>query len=184
MKTKILHFFLFTIVSVLFLSCTSKIGGNGTSNGAGTGNTENDVAFNPTTSSDMQIYNYKALRQRFIDQFGLSPTSNTIVMLDAKKTAFLGKAYTSSFAKEWAAVVSTACGEISDTLAFPDGKSIAPIWKLLTHTDPTDNVKEMETSVITATAGETDDVTTFGMCFAAFTSPPAVFINYTSTEKI
>lgn len=162
---------------------TSRVGGSGSSDGAGTGNTINDVAFNPTTSSDLQIYNYKALRQRFIDTFGLSATSETIVALDSKKSAFLGTRYTATFAKEYAAVVAVACGEISDSVAFPEPKSITQVWKLLTETEPNVDVKEIETSILTETAAETVDVTNYGLCFAAFTSPPAVFINYTTTEK-
>jgi|JI10StandDraft_1071094.scaffolds.fasta_scaffold35387_5 hypothetical protein len=185
MKLRITIMVLLLASSLGLSSCAnSRVGGSGSSNGTGVGNTENDVAFNPTTSSDLQIYNYKALRQRFINTFGLSASSDTIVALDAKQNAFKGIKYNATFAKEFAAVVAVACGEIPDSVAFPDGKSITHIWKLLNETEPTDDVKEIESKILADTAAETADVTTYGLCFAAFTSPPSVFINYTHAKSI
>ena len=174
-----------SLALLMFLSAcqiTSQVGGTGATNGSQSPNgTQSDIAFNPTTSSDLQTYNYKALRQRFINTFNLAANSDTIAELDAKQNAFKGIRYNSTFAKEYAAVVAIACGEISDSIAFPDGKSIDHIWKLLNETDPTADVKEVETKILDETAGQTDDVSTYGLCFAAFTLPASVFINYTHT---
>lgn len=165
---------------VTLLSCTSSriVSGDGSSVN-GTGTSANDVAFDPTKSTNLQIKPYKALRQQLMSVFQLSSGSDTITELDANKAAFSSKSYDSKYAKAYTSLVATLCAEYSSSAGlFPDGLVIDHLWKKLTELEPDEDAKKMETDILREASSSANDIKEFGLCYGIMTSPSVMFVNF------
>ncbi len=173
--------YLAAILCIFLFSCTtSRVGSSGSSNN-GTGNSVNDVAFDPTKSTNLQIKPYKAMRQQLMSIFGLTSGSDTITQLDTNKASFMTKSYNSTYSKAYTSLVATLCGEYSANV-FPDGLTIDYLWERLTELKPDETAKKMEADILTAAASSSSDIKEFGLCYGIMTSPSVMFVNFIKTN--
>jgi hypothetical protein len=176
------NYFILCLIALLCSCTNSRVGSNGSSGSAGGGNSVNDVAFDPTKSTNLQIKPFKALRQQLMSVFSLTSGSDTITQLDANEASFMTKSYNSTYSKAYTSLVATLCGEYSANV-FPDGLTVDHLWGKLTELKPDEDIKKMETEILAAASSSSSDIKEFGLCYGIMTSPSVMFVNFVKTSS-
>lgn len=169
------HFVLLSVF--VLLSC-------GSSNIDGGGSNAQDVAFNPTTTTNLEVVGYNVLTNRLLVDFGLDADSDAFEMLEDQKSIFdlPDPAFTSIFSVSYIKIMAKACEEMSDDALFPNGAKIDTAWKTLTGKTADAGAKTLEADILDATSGLGEDIKIFSLCMAVALDAQTVFINFVANE--
>ena len=170
-------FFSFTVLFILLAGCTSRVGG-GSSGGTSNGTTPDNVAFDPTISTNLEVAREKLIRSRLTTIFNLAPSSDAITKLNENIATFRVGKYDSNYAKTYAQIAADACREADTTALFPE-LTVDYLWKRLTHSETVDpDVKIMEGKMLLKAAGQNTAVKQYSLCLGILLDPGVIFVNF------
>lgn len=168
-----------SILSLLFvlLSCGSSNVNGGSGNGQ-------DVAFDPTTTSNLEVVGYNVLMNRLLVDFGLDDDSDAVDMLEDQKGIFdlPDPTYTSLFSVSYTKIMALACEEMSNDALFPEGAKIDTAWKALTGKTAYQSANDIEADILAETSSSSEDIKIFSLCMAVALDAQTVFINFVANE--
>lgn len=170
-----------SLVLVMAMSLALYACGNSNVSGGGIAN---DVAFDPSKNSNLEVVHYNVVLNRLLVDFGLANNSQAVTLLNQQQTLFRtpNPKYTATFGVQYTNVFSLACKQMNETILFPDGADMDHAWETLTGKKMNTASKKLETDILAATASRPLDEQIFALCFAVVMDANAIFINFVSGE--
>jgi hypothetical protein len=168
------------IVLTLMLSLYSC----GNSNVNGTTGAGNDVAFDPSKSTRLEVVHYTVILNRLLVDFGLTNGSAAVTLLNQQQNVFkiANPTYTSLFGVQYTNIFNLACRDMDTVVLFPDGADMDHAWETLTGKKMDAASNKLEADVLAATSGRPEDEQIFALCFAVTQDINVMAINYVSGE--
>ena len=159
-------------MTLSFFSC----GNSNVSGGAG----NNDVAFDPSTTANLEVVHFTVLQNRLLVDFDLPNGSEAINLLNQQQSIFRvpNPKYSAVYAVYYANIITLACKQMVDEALFPDGPDMDFAWKAITGRSMDEGSKKLEADVLAALDGRPDDEKIFALCFAVNMDAKAMFINF------
>ncbi len=174
---KYISMMLAMVLSISIYSCgNSKVSGNS--------GTSNDVPFDPSKTSNLEVVHYNVLLNRLLVDFDLPNNSQAINLLNQQQTLFKipNPRYTSTYGVQYTNIFSLACKNMDSSALFPDGPKMAHAWEALTGKKMNTASKKLEADVLASVSGQPEDVQIFALCFAVVMDANTMFINFVSGE--
>jgi hypothetical protein len=174
---KYISLVLMMTLSFGFYSC-------GNSNVSGSSEVVNDVAFDPSKSSNLEVAHYNVMLNRLLVDFDLENDSQAVTLLNQQQTLFKipNPKYTATYGVQYTNVFALACEEMADASLFPDGADMDHAWETLTGKKMDAGSQKLESDILAATAGRPLDEQIFSLCFAVAMDANTIFINFVAGE--
>lgn len=170
-----------SVVLALVLSFTLYSCGN---SNVGGGAAANDVAFDPSKASNLEVVHYNVVLNRLQVDLGLPNGSAAINLLNQQQNLFRipNPRYTSTYAVQYTNIFNLACRDMDETILFPEGADLDHAWETITGKEMDAASKKLETDVLAEVSGEAEDVQIFALCFALMLDANSMFINFVAGE--